>query len=153
MLPTLETTMNERARQIVDAPDHVTRSKLCTEAEWRGYLWWMHDREGSPPAGGDAGIEAAKILIARVTRTMDKLTAMTITDDQMTITDDQIRQLEREANAADDRGMATTCARALGETGSSIDEDGENTDPDENEIEDARRRCADAINARAQAER
>jgi len=57
---------SKRAQEIADAPDHVTRSKLCTEAEWRGYLWRLHDRdESTRPAGGDAGIEAAEILIAR----------------------------------------------------------------------------------------
>lgn len=58
--------MSERAQQIAHAPDHVARSRLCTAAEWRGYVWWMHDRdERSRPFGGEDGIEAAKILIAR----------------------------------------------------------------------------------------
>ena len=58
--------MTKRAQEIADAPDNVTRSKVYTVAEWRGYLWWMHDRdEASRPVGGEDGIEAARILIAR----------------------------------------------------------------------------------------
>lgn len=58
--------MSKRAQEIANAPDHVARSRLCTKAEWDGYLWWMHDRdERFKPEGGQDGIEAAKILIER----------------------------------------------------------------------------------------
>lgn len=59
----------ERAQQIADAPDHIARSRVCTKAEWQGYLWWMHDRdERYRPVGGEYGIEAAKLLIDRDSR-------------------------------------------------------------------------------------
>ena len=54
-----------RAEEIASM-SHATRHTLVTDAEWRGWLWWMHDRdERHRPPGGDDGVEAAKILIAR----------------------------------------------------------------------------------------
>lgn len=55
-----------RAQEIADMPQD-QRHLLATKAEWHGWMWWMHDRsQSSYPHGGEDGIEAAKIAIARI---------------------------------------------------------------------------------------
>ena len=53
-----------RAQAIADMP-HGTRHTLVSNAEWHGWLWWLHDRRGQCPPGGEDGAEAARIVLAR----------------------------------------------------------------------------------------
>lgn len=64
------------------------------------------------------------------------------------ITDDQIRTLRQHTGVEtrDARAITSLCDLALGAAETAINEDGEPCDPDENEIDDARARCAAILN-------
>lgn len=81
---------------------------------------------------------------------------MTTTLTSETITDRQIRSLRTEARAVPDGRMAALCALALDDDISDEDgcDDGHWMAIRDLSVQDARQRCADAINAaRAQADR